>query len=164
MEAFNPEEVRRIEETIANNDKLEAFLKTKRDEWEKTIKPLFEVLSTTNFSKTFYDKVVNSQALALSYRYELNLQIAMFLNRRSKSDVIVKKIRQEKFLYYATGFGLKTNTGEKNILVDSHLAENQRTVELMDTHIDFLRDSNKTIESFQFSIKNITTLIEYIGK
>jgi hypothetical protein len=88
----------------------------------------------------------------------------MFLNKRTKEEIKVKNLKHDKFLYYATGYGLKTNTGEKNILIDAHMAESERTLQIIDVHIDYLRDSVKTIESFQFSIKNIISLFDYIGK
>jgi hypothetical protein len=52
-------------------------------------------------------------------------------------EVKNKKIRQDKFVFYATGFGLKTNTGEKSILIDAHLAENDRNILLIENHIEF---------------------------
>lgn len=160
----HPTEVKRIEECKNYNDKLEEYFKERRIEWDKNITPLFEVLSIRHFSKSMFDKIINAQALGLSFRHQINDQISMFLNKRTKEEIKVKNLKHDKFLYYATGYGLKTNTGEKNILIDAHMAESERTLQIIDVHIDYLRDSVKTIESFQFSIKNIISLFDYIGK
>jgi hypothetical protein len=59
---------------------------------------------------------------------------------------------------------VKTNTGEKVILIEGHISENERTIELIDSYIDFLRDTSKNLESFGFSIKNRIELMNYLGK
>ena len=53
--------------------------------------------------------------------------------------------------------------GEKSILIDAHLAENDRAIELIESYITFLRDTNKNLESFGFTIKNMTELLNYLG-
>jgi hypothetical protein len=59
---------------------------------------------------------------------------------------------------------LKTNTGEKSVMVDGDLAELDRTIELMQLHIDFLRDCVKTVDNLQFAVKNRVMLMEYLVK
>ena len=54
--------------------------------------------------------------------------------------------------------------GEKGILIDGHLAENERTMELIESHIQFLRDTVKNLESLGFAIKNMVELMNYLGK
>jgi hypothetical protein len=93
----------------------------------------------------------------------INENINYFLNKRSKESTKIKKLRQDKFIFYATSFGVKTNMGEKSILIDAHLAENDRAIELIESYITFLRDTNKNLESFGFTIKNMTELLNYLG-
>jgi len=163
MNLYNQEEIDRINKSKETNDKLEEFFNQKREEWNNNLSPLFEVLKmslTTENSQ----KIMESQSLALSYRQLLNEQISFFLNKRSKEDVKNKKIRQEKFVFYATGFGLKTNLGEKSLLIDAHLAENDRNIFLIENYIEFLRSSVKNLESFGYTVKNIIELMNYLGR
>lgn len=163
MNAYSQEEIDRINKIKETNDKLEEYFHQRRDEWNNNLAPLFEVikmsLTTENSSK-----ILEVQSLALSYRQALNEQISFFLNKRSKEEVKNKKIRQDKFVFYATGFGLKTNTGEKSILIDAHLAENDRNILLIENHIEFLRNSSKNLESLGYTIKNIIELMNYLGR
>lgn len=163
MNVYTPEEVERINKIKETNDRLEEFFNGKRSEWSKNIDPLFEVLKieiTTQTSK----KIMETQALCLSYRQVINEQISSFLDRRSKQDVKLKRIKQDKFIWYATSFGVKTNMGEKSLLIEAHVAEEQRNVELIENYIEYLRQTNKNLESLQFTIKNIIDLFNYLGR
>jgi len=163
MNLYTQEEVDRINKSKEANDKLEEYFNTKRDEWNKNIEPLFEVLKN-NFTIEKKDNIIEVSSLALSYRQNINEQISFYLNRRSREDVKIKKLRQDKFVFYATGFGLKTNLGEKSMLIDAHIAENVRTIQLIEVHVEFLRSCSKNLETLGFTIKNIIELMNYLGR
>jgi hypothetical protein len=163
MNLYNQEEIERINKSKETNDKLEEYFNQRREEWNNKLTPLFDVLKTS-FTIENSQKIMDIQSLALSYRQALNEQISFFLNKRTKEEVKTKKIRQEKFVFYATGFGLKTNLGEKSILIDAHLAENDRNILLIENYIEFLRNSSKNLESLGYTIKNIIELMNYLGR
>lgn len=163
MNVYNQEELDRIQRIRDTNDKLEDFFKTKRQEWKELIEPLFQVLKIELNSQTS-KQIMEVQSTCLTYRQLLTEQISHFLDKRSRQDVKLKKIRQDKFIWYATSFGVKTNMGEKTLLIDAHVAEEQRNIELIENYIEFLRQSNKNLESLQFTIKNIIDLFNYLGR
>ena len=164
MNLYNQEELDRIKKAKETNDKLEEFFNEKRSEWNKNVDPVFKVLSTDLTNPSNSKHVLDAQAIALSYRQQINEQVNFFLNKRTKETAKIKKLRQDKFIFYATGFGVKTNTGEKGILIDAHLAENDRSLELIESYIEFLRDTVKNLESFSYSIKNMIELMNYLGR
>jgi hypothetical protein len=163
MNVYTTEEVEKIRKIKEINDKLEEFFKNKREEWISKIEPLFDSLKIEINSSTSR-VVMDTQAITLTYRQNLNEQISLYLDKRSKQDVKLKRIKQDKFIWYATSFGVKTNMGEKTLLIEAHVAEEQRNTELIENHIEFLRQCNKNLESFQFSIKNIIELFNYLGR
>lgn len=164
MNLYNQEEVERINKVKETNDRMEEFFNDKRSEWNKAVDPLFKVLTVDLSNPSNSKSILEAQSFALSYRQQINEQINYFLNKRSKETTKVKKIRQDKFIFYATGFGVKTNLGEKGILIDAHLAENDRGIELIESYIEFLRDTVKNLESLSYSIKNMIELMNYLGK
>lgn len=161
---YPQDEQDRINKVKEANERLESFFQEKRNEWNKNIEPLYKALNVDLTNPSNLKNVIGLQASALSYRQLINEQVNFFLNKRSKEMIKLKRLKQEKFLFYATGFGVKTNLGEKSLLIDAHLAENDRNIELIDSYIDFLRDTSKTVESMQYSIKNMIELINYLGK
>jgi hypothetical protein len=164
MNLYNQEEIDRINKAKETNDKLEEFFNDKRTEWNKNVDPLFKVIRVDLTNPSSAKEIMESQSSALSYRQLINEQVNFFLNKRSKETTKIKKLRQDKFIFYATGFGVKTNLGEKGILIDGHLAENDRSLELIESYIEFLRDTNKNLESLSYSIKNMIELMNYLGR
>lgn len=163
MNLYNQEELERISKMKDTNDKLEEFFNDKREEWTKNVEPLFDVIRN-NFTLESYSKVVDSQSLALSFRQRINEQISFFLNKRSKEEVKLKKVKQDKFIFYALNIGLKTSGGEKNTLIDAHIAENERNIQLIENYIEFLRSTSKNLEGLSYTIKNIIELMNYLGR
>lgn len=163
MNLYNDEELLRISKAKETNDKLEDFFNQKRQEWTNNINPLFEVIKN-NFNLENSQKIMDVQSLALTNRQLINEQISFFLNKRSKEEVKIKKLKQDKFVFYATGFGLKTNLGEKVLLIDAHIAENDRNIQLIENFVEFLRSCSKNLESLGYTIKNIIDLMNYLGR
>ena len=164
MNPLSQEERDKIEKAREKNDKMEEFFNDKRTQWNSNTEHIFKVLSIDMSSPSNAKQVFDAQADSLTLRQQINDSINYFLNRRSKETSKLKIIRQETLVFYATGFPVKTNTGEKVILIEGHISENERTIELIDSYIDFLRDTSKNLESFGFSIKNRIELMNYLGK
>lgn len=160
---YPQDELDRINKVIEVNDKAEAFLNEAKQKWMDEINPLFDQMKTKLTVETA-QSVIDLQSLALSYRQKINEEISYWLHKRTKEDARLKRIKQNKFLFYATGFGLKTNTGEKGILIDGHIAENQRLIDMYDNHVEFLRSTARNLESLGYTIKNIIDLMNYLGK
>ncbi len=161
MNPYNPEEILRINKLKDINDKLEESFTSKRDNWGSLVGPLFESLKLEINLETS-KRIMETQSYSLSYRQNINGEISTFLDKRSRQEVKLKKLRQEKFIFYATGFGVKTNMGEKSILIDAHVAEEQRNIEIVENYIEFLRQLNKNLESLQYTLKNIIELFNLL--
>ena len=98
MNLYNDEELSRISKIKETNDKLEDFFNLKREEWTNNINPLFDVIKN-NFNLENSSKIMDCQSLALTYRQMINEQISFFLNKRSKEEVKIKKLKQDKFVF-----------------------------------------------------------------
>jgi hypothetical protein len=164
MNPYSNEEIENINKDSDKNKRMEEFFDSRRSEWTKTIEPLFDVLKIDITNPSNFTKILDAQSIALSLRQQINEQITTFLNKRSKETSKLKKARQDKFIFYATGFGIKTSMGEKSILIDGHLRESERTVEIIESYIDFLRDTIKNLESLSYAVKNMTDLLNYLGR
>jgi len=164
MNLYNQEELERIQKTKDTNDRLEELFNDKRAEWNKQVEPLFKALTTDLSNPSNSKFILEAQSTALSFRQQINENINFFLNKRSKETTKIKKLRQDKFVFYAIGFQVKTNMGEKAILIDAHIAENDRCIELIESYITFLRDTVKNLEAFGYSIKNMIELMNYLGR
>ncbi len=163
MNVYSQEEIDRINKIKETNDRLEEFFKNKREEWNKNTQPLFDVLKI-EINSTNSKKIMDSQSTCLTYRQLLNEQISVFLDKRSKQDVKIKRLKQDKFIWYATSFGVKTNMGEKTVLIEAHVAEEHRNINLIENYIEYMRQTSKNLESLQYTIKNIIELMNYLSR
>ncbi len=164
MNVYDKEELERINKVRESNERMEEFLSKQREDLNKNIEPLFKVLGVKFNDRPSLENIMDTQATSLVFRQSISEKINFFLNKRSKESIKLKKLKQDKFIFYATGFGVKTNLSEKTILIDAHLAENERTLELIESHIEYLRDTTKNLESLSYSIKNMVDLMNYLSK
>ncbi len=162
LSVYTDEEFSYIKKLEETNDRLDDFFKEKRKNWNNSIEPLFKILKN-RFNIDNTQEVIETIAVALSFRQVLNDEISLFLNKRSKEEVKLKIAKREKFIYYSTGFGLKTsNKDQMSILIDGHISQLYRGIDIIDTHIDFLRNSFKNLDSLGYTIKNIIELMNYL--
>ena len=161
---YSKEEQLRIDAIALENDKYENFFEAKREKWNEELEPIFKAIYQNNFTLNNSRVIVDAQANALSLRQKIQSDISKYAQKLAKQKSLNKILAQEKFIFYSTGFGLKTNLGEKKLLIEGHLRENERQSNLIETYIDFLRETSSTLESFQYSVKNVIALIEYLGK
>lgn len=144
------------------NDKLETFFEGKITKWNDEISPLFDIIRN-DFNLNNAPKIIDVQSQALAYRQNIYAEINMMLTKRTSATVDLKNIKQQKFLFYTDTFVIKTNLSEKAILIEAHTTEIIRKIELIESYIEFLRSSSKTLESMGYTIKNIIEMHNYLG-
>lgn len=146
------------EKYFKQNKKTEELLKEQRYNWSEKIKPLIESL------KENFEKIYELQADALSYRHIIGDEISFYASKLSKVMAEEKRIRKDKIIQYTLKFQVKLNTGEKNVCVAGDISEMERNIELLQMHIEFLRECIKTIDNLNFGVKNKLALMEYLGR
>lgn len=162
---YTPDEVKRINELSNVNDKHEEYFKKTREEWNEKIEGLLGNLRFDNFVGDNIQKIFDAQAYSNSYMQMITEQISVFMNKLSKAKTKEKAALQAKLIFYSTGFGLKTtNASQMKILIDAHVSEEARACEILETHIEYLRDSRKVLETFMYSVKNSIQLYNYINQ
>ena len=144
------------EKYLKMNEQYEELLKNQRTEWLKKVEPLFETM------KDGIEELYEMQATALSYRHILGDEVNFYTTKLSKTIAEQKRIKKDKLINYILKFQVKLNTTEKNICIDADTSEMERYVELVQMHVEFLRESVKTIDNLQFAVKNKISLLDYL--
>lgn len=135
----------------------EEILKIQRKTWAEKIDPLIMSL------KDNFDKIYELQAYALSYRHQIGDEISFYTTKLSKVIAEQRRVKKDKFISYTMKFQIKLNTTEKNICIDADTSEMERYIELLQMHVEFLREAIKTIDNLNFGVKNKLALMEYLG-
>jgi hypothetical protein len=139
------------------NQKIEDWLERQRDVYSNKIKPLLSTLGNMDLTAT-----VQLQSDALNLRQEICDDMARFSSKYSEQKKAMRKAIGDRNEYYMTGFGLKTNNQDRVQMMDRDLRENQRGLELLETHIEFLRDLRATVDNIGYSMKNRVAMLGYI--
>lgn len=161
---YPPEEKERLDKLRTYNAKLSQYLEAERKSWTVKLEPILKTIRG-HLTPGDHTKIIDAQAMGLSYRQELNEEKAAFLGKLVNCKKEIDKLEQEKFLLFSTNIGLKPrNIAEVKLLMGGNLAENTKQKELYEAHIEYLRETDNVLSSFQFSIKNIISLFEYLGK
>lgn len=139
------------------NDKLEDFFKSERDVYAKDYTTLIAHLKSNVIAN-----VVGMQADILSLKQVIVDKTKEHIDRLIRENVKLKKAKADRHEFYMTGFGLKTGVSEKAIFLDRDLAEDERGVRLLETHVEYLRDLTKSCENINYAIKNRIELMQYM--
>lgn len=156
MKEKNKKQVTVHEKYLKMNKSVEDLFKVQRADWVGKLKPLFETM------KDGVEEMYEMHATALSYRHIMSDEIIFHTTKLSKVMAEQKRIRKDKLINYTIKFQIKFNTSEKNVCIDADTSELERYVELFQMHIEFLRESIKTIDNLGFAIKNKISLLEYM--
>jgi hypothetical protein len=139
------------------NDKAEELFKNEREKWSKLLTPLYGRLGTKNVRD-----IVSIQSDCLSIREQIQQSISYHSNQLSKARVALRNATGDRFEFYYHGFGMKTNTSEKTKMVDRDLAEAERRNELLEVHIDFLRECRVSCDQIGYAVKNLVSILTYL--
>lgn len=129
-------------------ENLEKELEEERKQWNQMINDLSVRI------KDELKKVLQLEAESVSKRQELTELIANYSYEMNRLLPTIKKKKKDLFEYYASKYQLKTNTSEKNKLIDADMAYVEAKLESYDNHITFLVESRKSMDHIIWSVKN----------
>lgn len=130
-------------------NEIEKLLKEQRDRWDKAINKLSEEVRDAEIKKA-----VDLTATANAYRQKIMSEISSYSMKLMKLVYKFRIIRKAKFEHYATMYQIKVNTTEKNLLIDADTSAYQAKMDMMEYHIEYLRESGKTIDNINWFMKN----------
>ncbi len=132
---------------------LSNFLEDERERWGKVMKPMWVKMRSRD-----PHQLIELQAEAASQRHICSDEIALFLKKLSGLYRTVKQKKRDQFFHYGTGFGLKLTKGEKDIFTEADCKDFQYDVELVEAHVEFLRDMKSNLDGIRYSVKNIVQI------
>ena len=138
-----------------SSDRLTDKLRESENYWNKTIEELSRKLSCSA------KDVVPLQADIISMRQQLNDTIKTMSYQLYKMMPKIKAYKKQRFEYYAGAQSpYPTNSSERTKLVEWDLAIYDHKKDILDIHIEFLRESLKDMDNLNFAVKNKITLYQ----
>jgi len=150
-----PDKIKLFEDTIKV---LEQKLNNETDNWQKTISKL------SNAVKSDIKQIIEAQAEIISYKQFIIEEIRKYSLLMFKDSPLLKTLKKNRFEYYSTGYPIKLSNGsDKKVLIESDISKIQYKFDLLETHINYLRETASNLETLSYSVKNRIQLLDILG-
>ncbi|MFA5585355.1 MAG: recombination mediator protein UvsY [Saccharofermentanales bacterium] len=109
-------------------------------------------------------KIIEHQAEIISYNQIASEEVKSYALLLSKNNTQIKELIKQRYEFYSTKYQLnvKNDTAKKS-LVESDIARIRQRSELLEIHIQFLRDTVSNLESLNYAVKNRIELMNALG-
>ena len=138
-------------------DKIEDMIREQRERWNKVIDNLSARLNEE------LKESIDLTAAANALRQKIMSEISTYTMKIIRLVYKLRIIKKAKFEYYATKYQIKVNTTEKNLLIDADTSTHQAKIDMMDNHINFLRECGKAVDHVIWGVKNKVEMYKITG-
>lgn len=135
------------EEKKDKNVELLKELEVRETYWNNTIIKLTKQINIP------VQEVIELQGLVLSHRQRLTEEIKSMSYQMFKIKQMLKVKEKDRLEYYLINYPAKTNSGDKSKLIEADLSLYQYKMDIIETHINFLIESKKTIDNINYAAK-----------
>lgn len=144
------------EETNSNssNEKIYQKFKVERKEWADKISNYSQRLKDIYSLADLLTDVYSQRQIALEYSHEL-------MSHLIKLNKIFREKRQERHDYYSRYHDLRLDKETKNEHISQDLTNIVERKEMIQNHLDYMRETVKTIDNIGFGVKHRISLEEY---
>lgn len=153
---------------VENEDKLKLFDKQTKLLEQNLDK---EVIKWKDIVKTCSDGIrgnirnlpdVDSEVT--NYKQLCDADIRKYALMLHKDNAQLKPLRKKRFEFYCTNYQIKVkNSSDIKPLIEADIARIQYKIDLLDTHIGFLRETSSNLKSMGYSYKNRLELLNILG-
>src|SRR6266403_488799 len=95
-------------------------------------------------------------------RQKLTEEITNYLSKISKDKTKLNKCLADRTEYYMHGFGMKTTDRQQREMINRDLAQTQRSMEMLELHVEFLRETRVACDNIGYAVKNKLGFMTYL--
>lgn len=146
--------------------RLESYIEESRKEWSVRVDELLGLLRGAKLSDgaSSMEKLIEAEALSLSYRHMAVEEVNAFLVRLAKRYAKKADATRDRHMFYSLKCELSVKTkGERDMHVEADLAQDQRWIQLAEAYVDFLRECRSECDHVRFVIKNKIEVTKLVG-
>ena len=143
------------EENSSNkNDSIHKKFAGERDDWTTRITGLTERLKSIFDVAELLTDLYSQRQIAGDYIHEL-VALSSKLNR------IYRERKRERFLHYTQNYDLRLDKDPKMLFIEVDLADIVERREILQNHLDFMRETLRSIDTICYGVKHRIALEEY---
>lgn len=142
------------ETASSKNEVLYARFAKERDDWTTRVSSLSERLKSIYDVAELLVDLYSQRQIAGDYGHEL-------VSHTSRLNRIYRERKRERFMHYTQNFDLRLDKDPKALFIDVDLAELVERREILQNHLDFMRETLRSIDTICYGVKHRISLEEY---
>lgn len=144
-----------VQESLSSkNDSLYNRFSNEREDWTGRVKSLAERLKNIYDVGDLLTDLYSQRQIAGDYVHEI-VALSSRLNR------IYRERKKERYLHYTQNYDLRLEKDPKILFIEVDLAELVERRELIQNHLDFMRETLRSIDTICYGVKHRIALEEY---
>lgn len=141
-------------ETSSKNDALYVRFSKEREKWSEVVQSLSERLRNIYDVAEMLTDLYSQRQIAGDYIHEL-VALSAKINR------VYRERKKERFLHYTQNYDLRLDKDPKMLFIDVDLADLVERREILQNHLDYMRETLRSIDTICFGVKYRISLEEY---
>jgi hypothetical protein len=141
-------------ETSSKNEPLHQRFSKERDDWTQKVQSLSERLKTIYEVADLLTDLYSQRQIAGDYIHEL-------VAHMSKLNRVFRERKRERFLHYTQNYDLRLDKDPKMLFIDVDLADLVERREILQNHLEFMRETLRSIDTICYGVKHRISLEEY---
>jgi hypothetical protein len=139
---------------VSSNDALAARFRKEREEWISKIQDFSDNLRTVSQIGELMVEVYSQRQIAVEYSHTLMSHII-------KINKIYREKKHEKYIYYTQNYDVRLDKDAREGHIGYDLTEIIEKRDMVQNHLEYFRETIKTIDNIIFGIKHRISLEEY---
>jgi hypothetical protein len=137
---------------------LEQDLNIEVDKWINIIK------NCSNGIRGNIQKIPEVESDIINYKQLADADIRKYSLMLYKDNSSLKPLKKKRFEFYMTSYQIKLkNSSDIKGLVEADIAKIQYKLDVLEAHINFLRDTSSNLKTLSYSVKNRIELLNILG-
>lgn len=138
----------------SSNDPIYARFRKEREDWSEKVTDMSDRLKDIHHLSDLMTEIYSSRQIAVEYSHTL-------MSHLSKVNRIYRERRVERYDHYTRNYDIRLDKDPKNDLINTDLGDIVERRELLQNHLDYFRETVRTIDTLCYGIKHRMALEEY---
>jgi hypothetical protein len=142
------------QQSSSSNDAIVARFRKEREDWMERVTDMSNRLKDIHHLSDLMTEIYSSRQIAVEYSHTL-------MTHLTKVNRIYRERRVERYDHYTRHHDIRLDKDPKTDLINVDLADILERRDLLQNHLDYFRETIRTIDTLCFGIKHRMSLEEY---
>lgn len=142
------------QQTESSSEKLSSRFTEEREQWKKTIADMSDRLRDIYSVAGLLTDLYSQRQIALEYSHTL-------MSHLIRLNKILRAKRADRWLHYTKNYDLRLDKEPKNLLIDVDLGPIIEQKEMVENHLNYMRETVKTVDTICYGVKYRVSLEEF---